>query len=57
MAGKMMDDVVRCSFCGKTQAQVRKLIAYPNNTYICDDCVAICSRSSKKSWIIMTKPV
>ena len=43
MAGKMMDDVVRCSFCGKTQAQVRKLIAGPNNTYICDDCVAICS--------------
>ena len=43
MAGKMIDDVVRCSFCGKTQAQVRKLIAGPNNTYICDDCVAICS--------------
>ena len=39
----MIDDVVRCSFCGKTQAQVRKLIAGPNNTYICDDCVAICS--------------
>lgn len=38
-----MDDVVRCSFCNKTQAQVRKLIAGPNNTYICDDCVAICS--------------
>lgn len=43
MAGKMTDDIVRCSFCNKTQAQVRKLIAGPNGTYICDECVAICS--------------
>ena len=28
----MMDDIVRCSFCNKTQAQVRKLIAGPNGT-------------------------
>ncbi len=39
----MMDDIVRCSFCNKTQAQVKKLIAGPNGTYICDECVAICS--------------
>ena len=38
-----MDDIVRCSFCNKTQAQVRKLIAGPNGTYICDECIAICS--------------
>ena len=43
MAGKMMDDFVRCSFCNKTQAQVRKLIAGPNGTYICDECIGICS--------------
>ena len=43
MAGKITDDIVRCSFCNKTQAQVRKLIAGPNGTYICDECVAICS--------------
>ena len=43
MAGKMMDDIVRCSFCNKTQAQVRKLIAGPNGTYICDECIGICS--------------
>ena len=43
MAGKMTDDIVRCSFCNKTQAQVRKLIAGPNGTYICDECIAICS--------------
>ena len=34
---------VRCSFCGKTQEQVRKLIAGPNGTYICDECVEICA--------------
>ena len=38
-----MDDIVRCSFCNKTQAQVRKLIAGPNGTYICDECIGICS--------------
>lgn len=43
MAGKITDDIVRCSFCNKTQAQVRKLIAGPNGTYICDECIAICS--------------
>ena len=43
MAGKMTEDIVRCSFCNKTQAQVRKLIAGPNGTYICDQCVGICS--------------
>ena len=43
MAGKPTDDIVRCSFCNKTQAQVRKLIAGPNGTYICDQCVGICS--------------
>ena len=37
------DDQVRCSFCNKTQAQVRKLIAGPNGTYICDECVDVCS--------------
>lgn len=37
------DDQIRCSFCNKTQAQVRKLIAGPNNTYICDECVDVCT--------------
>ncbi len=38
-----IDDQVRCSFCNKTQAQVRKLIAGPNGTYICDECVEVCT--------------
>lgn len=34
---------IRCSFCNKTEDQVRKLIAGPNGVYICDECVEICS--------------
>ena len=36
------DEILRCSFCNKTQDQVRKLIAGPG-AYICDECVGICS--------------
>lgn len=43
MRGMMRgEERVRCSFCGKTQNQVRKLIAGPSGVYICDDCVEIC---------------
>ncbi len=37
------DDRVRCSFCGKTQEQVRKLIAGSNNVFICDECIDLCA--------------
>lgn len=43
MAGKSIETKVRCSFCGKPQDQVRKLIAGPNGAFICDECVDICS--------------
>ena len=46
MAGRSFiggEDRIRCSFCGKTQEQVRKLIAGPNGAYICDVCVDICA--------------
>ena len=33
---------LRCSFCGKTQDQVKRLIAGPN-VYICDECIELCS--------------
>ena len=42
MAGRN-DDLFRCSFCGKHQDQVHKLIAGPNGAYICDECVEICA--------------
>lgn len=34
-------ELIRCSFCGKTQEQVKKIIAGPN-VYICDECVNLC---------------
>lgn len=37
------DDKIRCSFCGKTQDQVRKLIAGSDDVYICDDCIELCA--------------
>ena len=36
-------DKVRCSFCGKSASQVRKMIAGSNNTFICDECIELCS--------------
>jgi len=40
MANEKKD--VRCSFCGRTQDEVKRLIAGPN-AYICNECVAICA--------------
>ena len=34
---------VRCSFCGKMQDQVKRIIAGPG-CYICDECVTLCNR-------------
>ncbi len=42
MATKQTEKI-RCSFCGKSQGQVRKLIAGLQNSFICDECVDICS--------------
>ena len=36
------DDVLRCSFCSKSQNDVKKLIAGPT-VYICDECVDVCN--------------
>ena len=43
MAGRIGEQKIRCSFCNKSEDQVRKLIAGPNDVYICDDCIEICS--------------
>ncbi len=39
------DDTIRCSFCGRTQDQVRKMIAGSgnHNVFICDECIELCS--------------
>jgi hypothetical protein len=36
-------EVIECSFCGKAQSRVGKLIAGPGGVYICDECVDLCN--------------
>ena len=43
MTGKRTDGQVHCSFCGKNENQVRRLIAGPAGVFICDECVELCS--------------
>jgi ATP-dependent Clp protease ATP-binding subunit ClpX len=40
--GEGSSDILKCSFCGKSQKQVRKLIAGPG-VYICDECIELCN--------------
>ena len=39
---KDRDDILRCSFCNKSQNDVKKLIAGPT-VFICDECVDVCN--------------
>jgi len=56
-------DLLKCSFCGKSQKQVKKLIAGPG-VYICDECIDLCneiieeelSESSDLKWDDLPKP-
>jgi len=56
-------DLLKCSFCGKSQKQVKKLIAGPG-VYICDECIDLCneiieeelSESSELRWDELPKP-
>ena len=41
--------ILRCSFCGKTQDEVRKLIAGPT-VYICNECVDLCTDIIAEEW-------
>lgn len=44
MSGRKEDGRLRCSFCGKSQNAVRRLIAGPGNgVYICDECIGVCA--------------
>ena len=51
MAKKETDkgDTLRCSFCGKSQEEVRKLIAGPQ-VYVCDECVELCNEIMMEEW-------
>ena len=56
MAGKNTDSQIKCSFCGKSQDQVRKLIAGPNGAYICDECIEICSEIIEDEFDVQAVP-
>jgi ATP-dependent Clp protease ATP-binding subunit ClpX len=45
-----------CSFCGKSQDDVRRLIAGPNSVYICDECVDLCREIIDEEETSTTKP-
>jgi ATP-dependent Clp protease ATP-binding subunit ClpX len=38
-----------CSFCGKSNKEVKKLVAGPSNVFICNDCVKLCAEMIKES--------
>lgn len=46
---KQESGILRCSFCGKTQDEVRKLIAGPT-VYICNECVDLCTDIIDEEW-------
>ena len=43
------ENSIQCSFCGKTQDQVRKLVAGPD-VYICDECIDLCDEIIAKEY-------
>ncbi|MFN2926856.1 ATP-dependent Clp protease ATP-binding subunit ClpX [Lachnospiraceae bacterium YH-ros2228] len=51
------DHEIRCSFCGKTESQVRKMISGPNGVFICDECVDICSEIIDEDFGLDNDPV
>ncbi len=61
--GETGGDLLKCSFCGKSQKQVKKLIAGPA-VYICDECIDLCNEiieeergeSVKLDWEELPKP-
>jgi ATP-dependent Clp protease ATP-binding subunit ClpX len=46
----------RCSFCGKSQDQVQRLIAGPGGVYICDECIDLCREIIEEEQATTAKP-
>ncbi len=55
MASKSDERKLKCSFCGKSNDQVRKLIAGPN-VYICDECVDLCYQIVDEDFVSSSEP-
>ena len=45
-----------CSFCGKPQEQVQRLIAGPGGVYICDECVSLCQEIITEEHVVSDQP-
>lgn len=59
----MADEILYCSFCAKTQHEVKKLIAGPT-AFICDECVGLCATivisdpdGCGVHWVVKERPV
>ena len=51
---KGMGNGAHCSFCGKSQGQVKRLIAGPERAFICDECVVLCEQIIKEESVTTT---
>src|SRR5689334_3961481 len=51
-----MRTTYRCSFCGKSQDQVQRLIAGPGGVYICDECIDLCREIIDEEQATIAKP-
>jgi ATP-dependent Clp protease ATP-binding subunit ClpX len=51
-----MRTTYRCSFCGKSQDQVQRLIAGPGGVYICDECIDLCREIIEEEQATIAKP-
>jgi hypothetical protein len=48
--GKPLPKTLHCSFCGKSQHKVEKLIAGPRGVFICNECVGLCDQILAGTW-------
>jgi ATP-dependent Clp protease ATP-binding subunit ClpX len=53
---KNLRSTYRCSFCGKSQDQVQRLIAGPGGVYICDECIDLCREIIEEEQATVAKP-
>src|SRR4051812_10075781 len=48
--GRKLPAILHCSFCGKSQRGVEKLIAGPRGVFICNECVGLCEKIVAGTW-------
>ena len=48
----IMEKNIRCSFCGKNQHQVGRMISGPGGAFICDECIDICKSCGIEAHVV-----